>query len=187
MAERTAFLERIRTEVAKGRGLFEASTAPRPAHPADAAEAIKRQMAERWPEALERFKNEFERIAGVFHRVAGWADVPNVIVDVARQKSATRVVTWEPSMLGFDPHPRLQAEGLSLAVAAASDIDESVRLHHRDESAKAQIGVTGADWVLAETWTLILISGLGRPRATSILPDTHTTGSVMSYAVETLE
>jgi L-lactate dehydrogenase complex protein LldG len=186
MAERAAFLERIRTEVAKGLGLFEASTAPRPAHPADAAEAIKRQMAERWPEALERFKNEFEQIAGVFHRVTGWADVPSVIVDVARQKSATKLVAWEPSILGFDPRPRLQAEGLSLAVAAANDIDESVRLRHRDASANAQIGVTGADWVLAETGTLILISGRGRPRATSLLPDTHIAVFDRSRLVESL-
>src|SRR5215470_3117266 len=97
-AERTTFLERIRTEVARGRGLFAASTAPRPAHPADAAEAITRQMAERWPEALERFKKEFERIAGVFHSAPAWADVPDVIVDVARQKGATKLVAWEPAI-----------------------------------------------------------------------------------------
>ena len=186
MAERAAFLDRIRTEVAKGRGLFEASTAARPERPADAAEAIRRQMAERWPDALERFKNEFERIAGVFHRVAGWADVPNVIVDVARQKGATKLVAWEPSILGFDPRARLEAEGLSLAVAAAADIDESVRRRHRVESASAQIGVTGADWVLAETGTMILISGRGRPRATSLLPDTHVAVFDRSRLVESL-
>jgi L-lactate dehydrogenase complex protein LldG len=95
-------------------------------------------------------------------------------------------VAWEPSILGFDPRPRLQAEGLSLAVAAADDIDESVRLRHRDESAKAQIGVTGADWVLAETGTLILISGRGRPRATSLLPDTHIAVFDRSRLVESL-
>jgi L-lactate dehydrogenase complex protein LldG len=186
MADRTAFLDRIRKEMAKGQGLFEASTATRPPRPADAAEAIKRQMAERWPEALERFKEEFERIAGVFHRVAGWADVAGVIVAVARQKAATRLVAWEPSVLGFDARPRLEAEGLALALAAAADIDETVRRRHREESANAQIGVTGADWVLAETGTLILISGRGRPRATSLLPDTHIAVFDQSRLVETL-
>jgi len=186
MAERAAFLERIRTEVARGRSLFEASTAVRPAHPTEAAEAIRREMAERWPEALDRFKKEFERIAGVFHRVVAWADVPNVIVDVARQKSAKKLVAWEPSILGFDPRARVEAEGLSLAVAAADDIDESARLRHRNESANAQIGVTGADWVLAETGTLILISGRGRPRATSLLPDTHIAVFDRSRLVESL-
>jgi L-lactate dehydrogenase complex protein LldG len=185
MAERAAFLERIRNEVGKTRGLFEASTAPRPPRPADAAEAIRRQMVERWPEALERFKEEFERVAGVFHRAASLADVPGVIVDVARQKSATRLVAWEPSALGFDPRPHLEAEGLSLAVAA-TDIDDTVRLRHREESAAAQIGVTGADWALAETGTLILLSGRGRPRATSLLPDTHIAVFDRSRLVESL-
>ena len=185
MAERAAFLERIRNEVGKTGGLFAASTAPRPPSPADAAEAIRRQMAERWPEALERFKEEFERIAGVFHRVASLADVPGVIVDVARQKSATRLVAWEPAALGFDPRPRLHAEGLSLTVAA-TDVDDTVRLRHREESAAAQIGVTGADWVLAETGTLILLSGRGRPRATSLLPDTHIAVFDRSRLVESL-
>jgi L-lactate dehydrogenase complex protein LldG len=185
MAERAAFLERIRTEVGKTRGLFDASTAPRPTHPAEEAQAIRRQMAERWPEALERFKEEFERIAGVFHRVATLDDVPGVIVDVARQKSATRLVAWEPSVLGFDPRPRLSAEGLSLAIAV-TDVDDAARLRHREDSAAAQIGITGADWVLAETGTLILISGRGRPRVTSLLPDTHIAVFDRSRLVESL-
>jgi L-lactate dehydrogenase complex protein LldG len=104
---------------------------------------------------------------------------------VARQKSATRLVTWEPAALGFDPRPRLHAEGLSLAVAA-TDVDDTVRLRHREESAAAQIGVTGADWVLAETGTLILLSGRGRPRATSLLPDTHIAVFDRSRLVESL-
>src|SRR5262249_32709897 len=107
MAERAAFLDRIRTEVGKSRSLFQAETAPRPAHPTEAVEAIQRQMAERWPEALQRFKEEFERIAGVFHRVRTFDDVAGVIVDVARQKSASRLVAWEPTALGFDPRPRV--------------------------------------------------------------------------------
>ena len=44
---------------------------------------------------------------------------------------------------------------------------------HREEAARAPLGVTGADWALAETGTLILLSGAGRPRSTSLLPDTH--------------
>ncbi len=55
MAARAEFLERIRREVAKTPGLFGASPAPRPADPAAAAEAIRRELAERWPEALERW------------------------------------------------------------------------------------------------------------------------------------
>ena len=42
------------------------------------------------------------------------------------------------------------------------------------EAARApSSGVTGVDFALAETGTLILLSGAGRPRSTSLLPDVH--------------
>ena len=142
-------------------------------------------MAERWPDALERFTHEFERVAGVIHRVADWSAVPGVIVDIAREKAATAMVTWDESALGLDLRP-LEAEGLSVAVATTGDIDGTARRRHREDSARAQIGVTGADFVLAETGTLILLSGRGRPRATSLLPDTHIAVFDRSRLVESL-
>jgi hypothetical protein len=57
MAERALFLDRIRREMGKTAGLFTAATAERPAHPEAAADAVRRQMAERWREALDRFKD----------------------------------------------------------------------------------------------------------------------------------
>src|SRR5206468_5429241 len=92
MTTRERFLEGIRREVEKGGALFSASSAPRPARPAEAAELVRRQMAERWPEALDRFRLEFERVAGVFHRVADWDDVADVIVGIAREKMARTAV-----------------------------------------------------------------------------------------------
>ena len=187
MATRAAFLERIRREVGKTDGLFRASTAARPARAAEAAEAVARQMAERWPDALDRFAQEFERVAGVFHRVGKLAEVPAVILAIAAEKAATRVVSWDPTALGLDLRASLGAAGLSVAVAAAGQSDESARRRHRDEAAAAQIGVTGADVALAETGSLILISGAGRPRSTSLLPDTHVAVFDRSRLVESLE
>ena len=186
MATRAEFLERIRREVAKTGGLFPASTAARPSRPADAAEAVRRQMSERWPEALERFKTELEQVAGIFHRVGSLAEVPSTILAIAEEKSATRVVAWDPAVVGLDLGPALGAAGLSLGVAAAGDTGESARRRHREEAAAAQIGVTGADLALAETGSLILISGVGRPRSTSLLPDTHVAVFDRSRLVESL-
>src|SRR5262245_14709360 len=186
MTTRERFLEGIRREVSKGGALFSASTAPRPARPAEAAELVKRQMAERWPEALDRFRLEFERVAGVFHRVADWDDVADVIVGIAREKMARTAVAWHESGFGLDLRPGLEAGGLAVAVAATAGIDETARRRHRDDSARAQIGVTGADFALAETGTLVLVSGRGRPRATSLLPDTHVAVFDRTRLVESL-
>ena len=186
MATRAEFLERIRREARRTDGLFKATTATRPARPEEAAEAVRRQMAERWPEALDRFRREFDRVGGVFHRAADPAEVPSVVLEIAREEGATAVVAWDPAALGLDLRPRLAAEGLSVAVAASDPADEAARRRHREESARAQIGVTGADLVLAETGTVILLSGRGRPRSTSLLPDTHIAVFDRSRLVESL-
>lgn len=187
MAARAEFLQRIRREVAKTPGLFGASTAPRPSDPAAAAEAIRRELAERWPEALERFRQEFERVAGVFHRVRDLDAVPDVIGDIAGERGIRSLVTWDPAVLGFDAAPALSGRGLSVIAARAGQENEVGRLRHRADAAAAQLGVTGADLVLAETGTLILLSGAGRPRSTSLLPDVHVAVFGRDRLLESLE
>jgi L-lactate dehydrogenase complex protein LldG len=184
---RTEFLARIRQEMAKTAGHFAASTAPRPPHPAAAAEAIRRELSERWPQALERFREEFERVAGVFHRVPTVESVAPVIATIARERGASRLVSWDPAALGFDPAPALVREGLAVSSVQAGEENEAARERHRSEAAAAQIGVTGADFVLAETGTLILLSGTGRPRSTSLLPDVHVAVFGRDRLLETLE
>jgi L-lactate dehydrogenase complex protein LldG len=186
MATRESFLEGIGQEVQKAGSSFPASASARPRRPAEAAEVVRREMAERWPEALDRFQSEFERVSGIFHRVAHWDDVPRVIAGIAREKAAQAVVTWDAAAVGADLRPGLEAEGLRVTVAASGVLDEATRARHREESARAPIGVTGADLVLAETGTLILLSGRGRPRATSLLPDTHVAVFDRSRLVESL-
>jgi len=185
MATRAEFLDRIRREVGKTSGLFEARTAPRPPQPAEAALAVRRQMAERWPEALQRFREEFERVGGVFHRARTAAEVPAVVLAIARAKSAREIVAWDLASLGLGLEPALGAAGLSVHVAR--EVGETARRGHRDEAARAELGVTGADFALAETGTLILLSGAGRPRSTSLLPATHVAVFDRSRLLESLE
>jgi L-lactate dehydrogenase complex protein LldG len=184
---RAEFLARIRKEVAKTSGAFPAASATRPANPREAAIAIRRQMAERWPEALDRFRAEFEKVAGVFHRVSAAAEVPGAIVAIARDKSAREVVAWDPASLGLDLGPPLAAAGLPVRAAALDDTSETARRRHREEAARAEVGVTGVDLALAETGTLILLSGAGRPRSTSLLPATHVAVFDRRQLVELLE
>ena len=55
------------------------------------------------------------------------------------------------------------------------------------KSRMLEIGVTGVDWALAETGTLVLVSGRGRPRSTSLLPATHVAVFGRDRLVESLE
>jgi L-lactate dehydrogenase complex protein LldG len=185
VATRAEFLARIGREVGRAGAASGASPAPRPGRPAEAAELVRRQMAERWPQALDRFREEFEQVAGVFHRVGAVADVPGALLAIARDRRARAVVTWDPRRLGLDLRPTLGGAGLSVAFAEAAG--EGPRAAHRAEAAAADLGVTGVDFALAETGTLVLLSGAGRPRSTSLLPATHVAVFDRRRLLESLE
>lgn len=186
MTTRAEFLERIRGEMRKTGGLFAARPTERPARPADAAEIVRRQLAERWPETLERFRQEFERVGGVFHRVARVADVPRVIGALARERDARRLVAWHAEGVGADLAAPLAAQGLDVdVVSSGSGDDERQRI--RAASAVAELGLTGVDLAVAETGTLVLRSGAGRPRSTSLLPPCHVAVFDRAALVESLE
>ena len=186
MTTRAAFLDRVRREMGKTRGLFSAETAPRPARPQETADAVSRQMLERWPQALERFKTEFERIAGVFHRVSRLDEVPAVLARIAAERGVREAIGWDAGSLGWDLRAALEPHGITVHPAPPGG-GEAERKSHREDAARAPLGVTGVDWALAETGTLILASGPGRPRSTSLLPDTHVAVFGPSALLETLE
>jgi L-lactate dehydrogenase complex protein LldG len=186
MTTRAEFLDRVRREMGKTRGLFPAESSPRLARPQEAADAVRRQLVERWPHALERFKTEFERSAGVFHRVSRLDEVPAVLARIAAERGVREIIAWDPAALGWDARAALEPHGLAVRLAPAGG-DEADRRRHRDDAARAPLGLTGVDWALAETGTLILASGPGRPRSTSLLPETHVAVFGPSALLETLE
>jgi L-lactate dehydrogenase complex protein LldG len=114
-------------------------------------------------------------------------EVPGVIRRIARERQATSVLSWHPGALGLDLRASLGAEGFSVTVAPEGDPDGAARESHRDAAARAEIGVTGVDWALAETGTLVLVSGRGRPRSTSLLPATHVAVFGRDRLVESLD
>jgi L-lactate dehydrogenase complex protein LldG len=184
---RRAFFARIRTEMGRTAGLFAASTAERPAQAARLAEALQRELAERWPQALERFRLEFERVGGHFHRVGRVAEVPAVVATIARQGQARRLVSWHPGALGVDLGAGLEAAGLDVQVMPGEDPgDVDTRRRLRESIAAAELGLTGADVVIAETGTLVLVSGAGRPRSTALLPPCHVAVFDRTALVESL-
>jgi L-lactate dehydrogenase complex protein LldG len=100
--------------------------------------------------------------------------VPAVVSRIAREREARELVTWHSDALGVDLVPALGAGGLDVHQMPAADpvrADERERL--RAVAARADLGLTGADLAIAETGTLVLVSGAGRPRSTSLLPPCH--------------
>jgi L-lactate dehydrogenase complex protein LldG len=187
VTSKAEFLTRIRTEMAKTRGLFPAAPAERPAQPRQRLDILRRELSERWPPMLERFRAEFERVAGVFHRVATAPEVPALLERICRERAARRLLAWPAEELGVAIAPALGGAGIAVESMPRAVVPDGERQRLRNVIAEADLGVTGVDLAVAETGTLVLVSAAGRPRSTSLLPPCHVAVFDRHALVESLE
>lgn len=105
---------------------------------------------------LTRFVEQAEGLGCVIHRPASAADALTLLDTLVGD--ARPVLAWDAEHI---PLPGIA--GFLAATGRAAD--------PRDPSAR--VGITGADAGLAATGSLVLISGPGKPRSTSLLPPVH--------------
>src|SRR4029453_13841894 len=127
MTSRAEFLWRIRAEMTRTPGLFEATPSPRPARPREQLDLLRRELSERWPDSLARFVREFERVGGVFHRVARVAEVPDVIASIAAEREMRKIVSWHPDALRLDLAGPLSGRGLQVSTMPGGEVTAAER------------------------------------------------------------
>lgn len=71
-----------------------------------------------------------------------------------------RTLSWDPDLLPY---------GLGSLVVRSATLGKSPR----ETQAEAEVGLTGCDAAIAETGSLVLLSGKGKSRAISLLPPLH--------------
>ena len=106
--------------------------------------------------ALERLVRELTALGVDVSTHASDADVR---ARVAAHVNGRRALAWTAERLPY---------GVASVVADAIPYDAPYL-----EQAAAEIGVTGCDAAIAETGSLVLLSGRGAPRTTSLLPPVH--------------
>jgi L-lactate dehydrogenase complex protein LldG len=121
----------------------------RPAH-------VPEPPAQIGDELLGRFSGELAAL-GVELHIETSADA--VRARVQSIIGSQRVFSWDAAFLPYD----IGSLPLHVIYGTAS----------RDEQAAAEIGLTACDAAIAETGTLALLAGAGRPRAASLLPPIH--------------
>jgi L-lactate dehydrogenase complex protein LldF len=104
---------------------------------------------------VDRFIAELRALGGGCTRVQQ-VDLERAIVGFLRSRSAESVLAWE------------KIEGLTTAALVEAGFGVVGR-----SDARAGFGVTGCAVAIAETGTLVLTNGLGRPLTTSLLPEVH--------------
>lgn len=118
-------------------------------------------------ELAGRFQSEITRIGGRFHHATNAESVCAYIEQVAEAERSSTVICSNARLADeFGIANRLAAKG----IAFITDPTESDIVTN---AASAEIGVTGVDYALAETGSLVLLAGPRQPRSVSLLPPVH--------------
>ncbi len=154
------------------------------------AERIRAEALRRWGELLLRFAEELEAVGGVVHQ-ADPAAIPAVVSGIAKARRLSRLVTWSESALGLPGlHTHLRAEGLEvndgspdIERPASPETMEALRCIQD----RGEIGMSGVDFAVAESGSLVLLTGPGKGRLVSCLPIVHVAILRPGQLVESLD
>ena len=115
------------------------------------------------------FRSRAIDIDAVVHGPMSRHGVPRAVVGIAAGHGSENYLAWEDlPVAGISA--ALSASGLERIEAMLPDVG---RKEHQQGYRDAHLGVTGADAALAESGTLILTHGEGRPRMASLIPEVH--------------
>jgi L-lactate utilization protein LutC len=159
VADRAEFLESIRHRA----GRYKPTNAP------DVAWTPKEESRESPPieDPQARFVEELEALGGHGKRVESMEEAREYVLDLARERGAKLLLRWdveELEELGVD-EPLKEA---GVEVAVWRDLED-----FKDVAASSDIGLSTAEWAIAETGSLILTGGAGKGRTVTLLPPTY--------------
>jgi L-lactate dehydrogenase complex protein LldF len=105
----------------------------------------------------ERFTQELELLGGQVVRCPE-AELPGRVFNLLKEQNIERICAWDQAHLPAGLLEALRGQGISVATQADPHVS---------------LGLTGALAGVADTATLVLASGKGRPQSVSLLPDVH--------------
>jgi L-lactate dehydrogenase complex protein LldG len=161
MADRAEFLEAIRHRTRTGQY--------KPTHAPDVAWTRRDGPRESAPieDPPTRFIEELEALGGHGRRVETLEEAREYVLSLARERGAKLLIRWdveELERLGVDG----PLEEAGVEVALWRDLED-----FREVAAKADIGLSTAEWAIADTGSLVLTSGPGKGRTVTLLPPTY--------------
>jgi L-lactate dehydrogenase complex protein LldG len=136
-------------------------------HLEDMVSNIRKNCEGRRSELIEQFETELTRIGGRFHAASSAESAFEYIEQVASLIDARTIVAWEGAIIdGIDLAGSLGAKGIEL-------LTETAAADFISRTSAARIGVSGVDYALADTGTLVLLACQGQARSISLLPPVH--------------
>jgi L-lactate dehydrogenase complex protein LldG len=200
MSSQEAFLARVRRALHK-------DAAPLPSRPplwwsdtdvAAAAAQLQTRLAAQRPALIAQVQQELDAVGGVVAHVHSAPEAVTYITRLAQQKDAHLVVRWQSALLealeidaalhqqGMTVHTTALPPGTVAGEASSTAIMTTRRQELRALLARADLGLSGVDYVIAETGTLVLMASAGQMRGVSLLPPVHVAVAQTSQVIATL-
>ena len=140
------------------------------------AAAVLEQAATDSRGLLPQLKDSAERAGAVVSMVRSLEEATEYVISVTRNIEARSVVRSGHDVLdrlGIDD--ALAAAGVEVTESSAPEHGDrqSRRAELRERAARADIGITGVDYAIAETGSCVIVPRPGVSRAVSLLPPVH--------------
>ena len=124
------------------------------------------------PQILDRFVEMAAKGGWNVHRVAGAEAAIGQVDSIIAEVGATRIVRSGQTV--FDDVPvdtALEWRGINMVSAVRGET--ATREQLREEMRHADVGLTGTDYALAETGSLVILPRQGLSRLVSLVPPVH--------------
>lgn len=161
MADRTEFLQSIRHRTQAGQ--YKPTKAPDVAW-TSTGDPRERESIEDLP---ARFLEELEALGGHGERVESYEEAREYVISLAKDRETELLVRWdveELELLSIDGP--LEESGVEIVVWRELE-------DFREVAAKADIGLSTAEWAIAETGSLVIEGGPAKGRSVTLLPPVH--------------
>ena len=200
MSSQEAFLARVRRALHKDPG-------PLPSRPplwwsdtdvVEPAAQLQTRLAAQRPTLLAQVQQELDAVGGAVAHVHSAPEAVAYITRLAQQKDAHLVVRWQSELLdalevdaalyqqGITVHTTALPPGTVAGEATSTATMTTQRRELRKLLARADLGLSGVDYVIAETGTLVLMARAGQMRGVSLLPPVHVAVARTSQVIATL-
>ena len=131
-------------------------------------------------ELLPKFEAELAKVAGMAHRATHRQELEEILRTILFQAKAQNVVlSRNPLLAELNLEPLLRAWGIVISVwpglgAKDAPVAEDVSLRVFEKASfAAAVGITGVDFALAETGSLIVTSATEGAQLASLAPPVH--------------
>src|SRR5258707_8164788 len=138
-------------------------------HPADTAAAVPVSPSAHCAELASMFARELEEVGGKFLGIVTPAELTNRIVSLATEIAAKTVAIGQGVASDMDAIGEA-LERADFRIVRTVPVADTERAAMRSRVANAELGIAEADFAIASTGTLAVVSTANRPSSLTLLP-----------------